>query len=96
MTTTPWLLWPERFHMLIPMQFALVWPTIEGGDKARAGTTVGQYFTASLKNALIDWDASQKTSAQSAARCRCAVPVTTRELPEPGDDDLSRPLSLRS
>src|SRR5438552_1176391 len=30
------VVWPVRFHMLIAMEMAKMWPAIEGGDKNRA------------------------------------------------------------
>jgi hypothetical protein len=57
------VVWPERFHMLIPMQMAIMWPAIEGGDKSRSWDDRWQSFYIQLKNALIDWDHSQKLAA---------------------------------
>ena len=62
-TDTTVVVWPTRFHMLIPMQFAQMWPAIEGGDKSRAWTDHWQVFYTQLKNRLIDWDHSHKLAA---------------------------------
>ena len=57
------VVWPSRFHPLIPMQMAKMYPAIEGGDKARAWDDRWQAFYNDLKNRLIDWDHSQKLAA---------------------------------
>ena len=57
------VVWPSQFHMLIPMQMALMWPAIEGGDKTRSWDDRWTEFYKELKNNLIDWDAQWKLSA---------------------------------
>jgi hypothetical protein len=61
------VVWPERFHMLIPMQMAILWPAIEGGDKNRSWAPEWSAFYNQLKNSLIDWDHSWKLSAIGGA-----------------------------
>lgn len=58
--TSTVVVWPSRFHMLIPLEMARMWPAIEGGDKNRAWTAEWIAFYNQLRNALIDWDHSQK------------------------------------
>jgi len=61
--TSTVVVWPARFHMLIAMQFAIMWPTIEGGDKSRAWDDRWAGFYRTLKNQLIDWDHTHKLAA---------------------------------
>jgi hypothetical protein len=65
--TTTVVVWPPRFHILIPMHIAIMHPAIEGGDKARAWDDRWQAFYTRKKNALIDWDHSHKLAAIGGA-----------------------------
>lgn len=61
------LTWPERFHMLCPLQAARMWPAIEGGDKGRAWDDRWTIFYNELRNDLINWDAQEKLNAIGGA-----------------------------
>src|ERR1019366_5052069 len=61
------VVWPARFHSLIPFRMAQMYFAIDGGAKERAwDDRYGQFYKEKL-NKMIDWDAKLKLNAASGS-----------------------------
>jgi hypothetical protein len=65
LTTT--LTWPVEFHSLLPYEMAKIFVTIDGGDKSRAWDDRWEAHYATLRKALVDWDADLKLQEMDGA-----------------------------
>ena len=57
------VVWPSDFHLLIPIEMAKIWPSIDQAGKEWDYTDRWQALYTELKNSLIDWDHSYKALA---------------------------------
>lgn len=63
LTTNTEPVWPERFHSLIPLEMAVMYYPIDGGERGRMLDDKFWAMYTRLKNQMIDWDARLKLNA---------------------------------
>jgi len=57
------VVWPSRFHLLIPMEMAKVWYAQDAGEKGRSWLPEWDVLYKTLKAGLVDWDTAWKLNA---------------------------------
>lgn len=62
-STSTSVVWPARFHSLIPYEMAFMWFAIDQGEKGRSFSQEWQFAYQSLKNTMVDWDQRLKLNA---------------------------------
>jgi len=66
-TTATSVVWPARFHPLIPYKMAFLWFAIDQGEKQRSFSEEWMAAYGLLKNSMVDWDQRLKLAAIGSA-----------------------------